>query len=127
MQQPTTQHTDVSEHSRNLVTHHLESFKINDLNALMSDYTEQSVFITQQKTYVGLSEIRSFFVGLIAHFPPIGTSFTLDHMEVKEELAFIVWHGQTPSLHVPFGSDTFIINEGKIKQQTFVGELNFIK
>jgi hypothetical protein len=39
---------------------------------------------------------------------------------------YLVWKAKTPSLHVPMGSDTFIIKDGKISQQTFVGQLNFI-
>jgi hypothetical protein len=43
---------------------------------------------------------------------------------VNDGLAFITWHAKTPSLDVSLGSDTFIIKDGKISQQTFVGQLN---
>jgi len=41
-------------------------------------------------------------------------------------MVYIVWHAKTPRLEVPIGSDTFVIKDGKIYQQTFVGQLNFI-
>ena len=99
----------------------------NDLPTLMADYTEESLLITQEATYSGLKEIKDFFVGLMSYFPSEQSTFILDKMEIRDELAFIVWHGRTPSLAVPLGSDTFAMKEGKIHRQTFVGELNFLR
>ena len=105
---------------------HLNSFLDNNLEALLSDYTNESVLITQAATYSGPEEIRAFFVGLSMHFPQQKSNFVLDKVVANNDLVYIVWHAKTPSLQVPIGSDTFIIKDGKIYQQTFVGQLNFI-
>ncbi len=118
--------TTQSDVSTNLLMRHLNSFMHNDLQALMSDYTDESVFITQDATYHGLNEIKGFFTNLMIHFPKQESKFELDKMIVKDELGFIVWHANTPSLVVSIGTDTFIIKDGKIFQQTFAGKLNFI-
>lgn len=115
-----------SEVSNKLLKRHLNSFMHNDLHAVMLDYTEESVFITQEATYTGLREIEGFFANLIIHFPEHESKFELDKMIVKDELGFIVWHANTPSLIVSFGTDTFIIKNEKIYQQTSAGQLNFI-
>ncbi len=112
--------------SKDIIMHHLNSFLDNNIEALLSDYTNESVLITQAAIYSSVDEIRDFLVGLNRHFPQKTSNLVLDKMVVKDELVFIVWHAKTPSLMVPIGSDTFIIKDGKIYRQTFVGQLNFI-
>ena len=115
-----------SDVSMNVVMHHLSSFLDNDLEAVMSDYTKESVLITQAATYTGLQEIKAFLAGLMTNFPKQKSSLALDKMVVNDGLVYIVWHAETPSLEVPLGADTFIIKEGNIFRQTFVGQLKFI-
>ena len=59
--------------------HHLESFGAGDLDGLMEDYTEDSVFITPDGAPTGLDSIRGafapFFEGL---FKPGTFDFTMD-------------------------------------------------
>lgn len=119
-------HSLLSKESENVFLNHLQSFASNDLEALMSDYTDASVLITHDKTYSGKKEIRSFFVELMNHFPKENSSFSLDKLVVKDELVFIVWHATTPTLEVLLGTDTLLIKRGKIQQQTFAGQLNFL-
>lgn len=45
-------------------------------------------------------------------------------MVIDNELAFIVWNGDSPVFDVPFATDTFVIVDGKIQKQTFAGVLN---
>ena len=118
--------TTADEISKEVVTHHLNSFLDNNLEAVMSDYTNESVLITRDTPYTGLEEISVFFVGLSMHFPQQKSNLVLDKVVANDDLVYIVWHANTPSLLVPIGSDTFIIKDGKIYQQTFVGQLNFI-
>ena len=118
--------TTHSKDSRNIIMHHLASFQDNNLEAVITDYTNESVLITQEATYNGPAEIKEFFAALMIHFPKQRCSFELDKVVVNNELVYIVWHANTPSLEVPLGTDTFIIKEGKIYQQTFAGQLKFI-
>ncbi len=117
--------TTLSDTSKNIVERHLNSFVNNDLDGVMADYTNESVMITQDATYTGIEEIKVFFVSLNMHFPKQNSSFELGNLVAKDDLVYIVWNAKTPGLHIPIGSDTFIIKEGKISQQTFVGQLNF--
>ncbi|AEW00310.1 hypothetical protein A4D02_23565 [Niastella koreensis] len=112
--------------SEKVLQRHLRSFDRNDLETLMMDYTDQSVLITHDATYAGINEIRAFFVGLMNHFPKGHSTFELVKRVIRDELIFIVWHGTTPSLEVSMGTDTFIIKDGKIHQQTFAGQMKFL-
>jgi ketosteroid isomerase-like protein len=118
--------TTLNDASRNIIMHHLGSFQDNDLEAVISDYTNESVLITQDATYKAPEEIKDFFAALMIHFPKQKSSFELDKVVVNNELVYIVWHANTPSLDVSLGTDTFIIRDGKIYQQTFAGQLKFI-
>ncbi len=106
-----------------LLTHHLGSFQDNDRDALMSDYTEESVLITADATYEGRAGIRGFFSALIPQFPKQTTRFELDKMTVVDDLLFIVWHASTPAVKVTLGTDTLLVKQGKIHRQTFVGQM----
>jgi ketosteroid isomerase-like protein len=114
-----------AEPARTLLAHHLRAFADNDLDAILSDYTDESVLITADATYTGRKQIRGFFAGLIPHFPKEKTRFDLDKMIVDEAVVFIVWHASTPTLNVPLGTDTFVVKDGKIHRQTFAGQLQF--
>jgi len=116
----------IDEISKEVVMRHLNSFIDNNLEVLLSDYTNESVLITQAATYAGPEEISAFFVDFSKHFPKQKSNLELDKVVAKDDMVYIVWHAKTPSLQVPIGSDTFIIKDGKIYQQTFVGQLNYI-
>jgi predicted SnoaL-like aldol condensation-catalyzing enzyme len=113
--------------SKNIIMHHLSSFQNNNLEAVIADYTDESVLITQDATYKGPEEIRGFFTALMIHFPKQKSGFELDKFVVNNELVYIVWHANTPSLEVFLGTDTFIIRDDKIYQQTFAGHMKFIQ
>jgi ketosteroid isomerase-like protein len=121
-----TKATSLNDASRNIIMHHLGSFQDNDLEAVIADYTNESVLITQDATYKGPEEIKGFFAALMIYFPKQQSGFELDKIVVNNELVYIVWHATTPSLHVSLGTDTFIVRDGKIYQQTFAGQLKFI-
>lgn len=113
-----------SDTTRQVLEHHLGAFGQNDLEAIISDYTDASIVVTPDSTYKGLEQIRSFFTGLLPSFPTEGTTVEMDKIVVENELAYIIWHTTTPSVEVSFGTDTFIIEGGKIKRQTFAGVMS---
>ena len=113
-----------SEKTKEVIEHHLSAFGQNDLQGVLSDYTDESIILTPDATIKGLAEIEPFFAGLFEGFPTDGTDFSLDKMTVENEIAYIIWHATTPSLDVPFGTDTFVVEDGKIVRQTFAGVIN---
>ncbi len=113
-----------SDKTKEVLERHLNAFVQNDLEAIVADYTDESIIMTPDSTYKGLEQISAFFSGLLPSFPTEGTSLEVDKMVIENELAYIIWHAATPTLEIPFGTDTFIVEEGKIQRQTFAGVIN---
>jgi hypothetical protein len=111
--------------SMEIILHHLSSFRENDLESLLADYTNESVLITREATYEGVKEIRGFFTELAVHFPKGKSGFELDKIVSHNDMVYIVWHADTPSLLVSLGTDTFVVKDGKISQQTFAGQMEY--
>jgi hypothetical protein len=109
------------EKTKEVLDHHWNAFQQHDMEGTMADYTEESVLITPDATYKGLSEIRVNFEKAFAAFPKDSTTMTLDKSIVVNDVAFILWKAKTPAFELPFGTDTFIVQDGKIVRQTYAG------
>ena len=109
------------EKTKEVLDHHWIAFQANDLEETMKDYTAESVLITPNATYRGLDEIRNNFVTAFKLFPKDSTSFTLDKSIVVNDVGYILWKSKTPTFNLTYGTDTFIIRNGKIVRQTYAG------
>lgn len=96
--------------------HHLSAFA-QGIDAIMQDYSEKSVVITPDATYRGLDEIRAFFTAFVESLPEgLWDAFTIKRQEVVGEVAYILWEANP---WFPLGTDTFVVQNGKIAYQTF--------
>jgi hypothetical protein len=109
--------------TRKVFDHHFQTFKDNDLEGVMADYTEESVLITPDQTFKGLAEIRQNFVNAFNALPREGTTFTVDKTVISGDVAYFVWRATTPTLVFKYATDTFIIKGGKIVSQTYAGDV----
>jgi hypothetical protein len=107
--------------TKEVLDHHWVAFKANDLEETMKDYTEESVLITPNATYNGLEEIRNNFISAFKLFPKDSSTFTLDKSIVVKDVGYILWKSKTPAFNLSYGTDTFIIRDGKIVRQTYAG------
>ena len=107
--------------TESVLGHHLQSAMAKDIEAVLSDYTEDSVLVTQDATFTGLAEMRTFFEGFFASLTPeLLAVFELDKQEVNGEMAYIVWHAGDV---IPLGTDTFIVQNDKIRYQTMAAHM----
>lgn len=104
-----------------VLQHHWDAFKGNDLEGTMADYTEESVLITPDKTYRGLDEIRANFIAAFKAFPKDSSTLTLNKTVVNQDVGYILWGAATPTFQLVYATDTFIIQNGKIIRQTYAG------
>jgi len=100
-----------------VLQNHLRAAKVG-VDALLADYTEQSVMITQDATYRGIEEIRRFFTGLLEALPPgfFDGMMRINREEIVGEVGYIFWNGEPI---VSQATDTFVVRDGKILLQTF--------
>jgi hypothetical protein len=61
---------DVSAASKAVWDGHLQKAMSKDLDAVMTDFTDQSAIVTPDKVYVGTAEIRGFLGNVIKGFTP---------------------------------------------------------
>lgn len=109
--------------TENVLENHLDAFVEQDLEAIMEDYVEDSVIITNMGIHDGLDEIEGLFEELFEDFSQSGSEIELEQREIEDEVAYIVWQGETPDNEYAFATDTFLVRDGAIVTQTFAGEI----
>ncbi len=109
--------------TKEVLEHHFQAFKQNDLDAVMADYTEESVMVTPDRTATGLTGIRENFTGAFQVLPTNGTTITPIKTVIAKDVAYVIWKATTPTLEFKYATDTFIIQDGKIVRQTYAGDV----
>jgi len=104
--------------TESIVRNHLEAFiKQKGVAAIVADYSEDACFLTERMIYRGREEIQGFFENFIASLPAGAIDhFTLRSLQADRNVAYITWSAGSD---LPLGTDTFVVNNGKIVSQTF--------
>jgi hypothetical protein len=91
------------------------------VDAVMQDYTDQSVLVTHDATYRGLEEIRGFFSTLFRELPAgFFDEMKMIRQEIVGDTAYILWERKPI---ISRATDTFVMRDGKILFQTFTAAL----
>jgi ketosteroid isomerase-like protein len=99
--------------------HHLHSFGERDVDAILEDYTEDSMIIIPNAVIRGLDQIKDFFTNLTTKVLPPGCDFELLEKVAEDNIGYIVWHAESDGFKIPYASDTFVFDEDdKILVQT---------
>lgn len=106
-----------------VVNHHFTGFGMRDVDVIMEDYTEESILVTPDGSFIGLEEIETYYKNLLPNFPIDDTTLDIDILTVQEEIGYVVWHAETSDIDVPLGTDTFVVQDGMIMRQTFVAQI----
>jgi ketosteroid isomerase-like protein len=110
--------------TRQVLEHHLGALAAGNLDAILGDYTDDSRLIGPDGVVKGRQAIRAFFAsGLDSLFKPGTYEFTMDTTQVADDIAYIVWHANCAAADIVFGTDTFLIRDGKIVVQTFAAKI----
>ena len=106
----------MSDSTQAVLDHHFGSIIATDVDAMMEDFTDNSVLFTQDATVRGRAELRSFFTEFAKLLTPeFMADFKLSKQEVHDDVAYITW---SVGDAIPMGTDTFVITDGKIRVQT---------
>ena len=98
------------------LSHHLQAFG-EGIDAIMLDYTPESVLFTPDGPLRGLESIRSFFEAFLRSSPPeLIQALTLIRQDIQGELAYIMWKAEP---YIPLATDTFVVRNGRIIAQSF--------
>ncbi len=125
-----TAHVATTAHNHNTATitkkvlgQHLKVFVEGNVAAIMANYAADAVFITPAGALRGRDQIRPVFEGLVAEFGKPGTSFEMIQQVIDGNLAYIVWKAETADNVYEIGTDTFVVRNGKIVQQTLAAKI----
>ncbi len=102
-----------TDETKAVLDHHNATLEAGDVDGIMEDYTEDSVFISNLGGVAkGLEAIRGVFAMSAGKMPDV--EFGVEH--VDGEIAFVTWKAEG----IPLGTDTFVVRDGKIVAQTVV-------
>ena len=96
--------------------HHINALLGGDMVALLADYADDAVLLTMEGASVGKDAIQGFFVNALSAMPNGKLSMT-GHM-VHGDYVLTTWTGDSDVATVPYGVDTFLIRDDKIRLQT---------
>ena len=98
------------------LAHHLQALG-EGIDAILSDYTEESVLFTPNGPLHGLAAIRASFESFIKNSPPeLVQAIKVLRQDIAGEVAYIVWEAKP---FITRATDTFVIRNGKIVTQTY--------
>jgi ketosteroid isomerase-like protein len=109
--------------TRNVLDHHLQCFGAGDLNGILSDYAQGAVLFTPHGPLRGADAIRPLFQAMIAEFGKPGAVFKMKQQSVEGDYAYILWTAETADNVYEVGTDTFVVQDGKIVVQSFTGKI----
>ena len=105
-----------------ILNHHLFAFIETDVNEIMKDFTEASELLTPDGALKGLDAIRSFFEETFKIVPK-GSTLEIKQQIIRDNIAYIVWSGESSFVSIPLGADTFIIENDKIAFQVVAAQI----
>jgi len=108
--------------TKEILDHHLSAFIDADVEEIMKGYSERSELLTPQGPVSGLPAIRSFFEEVFKIVPK-GSTLDLKQEIIRDNIAYIVWAGESALVSIPMGADTFIMDGDKIIYQILAAHI----
>ena len=109
--------------TKDVVGRHLEFFGKGDLKGILSDYAPNAVLLTPDGPLRGADAIRPLFEAIVAEFGKPGATFSMKQQSVEGDCAYILWTAETADNVYELGTDTFVVQDGKIVAQSFTGKI----
>ena len=99
-----------------VLQHHMDCALAGDSQGVLSDYTEDSIIIMPTGTFRGVEGYQEA-MGQLSHLftEENRSKMNMVRKEVQGDVAYLAW---TMGDVIPFGTDTFVVRNGKIATQT---------
>ena len=114
--------TSLQTKTEEILIHHVSAFMETDVDEIMKDFTETSEVLTPQGALKGLNVIRSFFEETFKIVPK-GSTLEVKQQIIRDNIAYIVWSGESSFVSIPLGTDTFIMENDKIAFQILAAQI----
>jgi len=101
-----------------IFAHHLEAFGAGDLDEILVDYTPDTLMIYGDRIWRGLDGARDFFSLWLSEWIPAGSRFDVIDQHTVDSVVYLTWTAESEKYVFDFGTDTFVMRDGKVLQQT---------
>jgi hypothetical protein len=99
-----------------IMAHHGEALGAEDLDDIVSDYSEDAIFITPDGILRGREGVRQGFVQLLSDLP--GARWELPTRLFADDVMLLEWKAESDNVKADDGIDTFVFQDGLIRVQT---------
>ena len=96
--------------------HHAEVLIAGDIDGIVSDYSDDAVFITPDGVRRGKEGVREGFEKLLSDLP--SAEWQVPTQIFEGDLLLIEWNAKSASTRADDGIDTFVFRDGLIRAQT---------
>jgi hypothetical protein len=96
--------------------HHGEAMTAGDLDAIVSDYSEDALFITSDGARRGRDGVRQAFLKLFEDMPD--ATVDMGSQIFADDILLFEWKADCENVRVEDGSDTLVFRDGLIRVQT---------
>lgn len=106
-----------------VVKRHIDALLSRDLDRILEDYAEDAFFLSNMApgAICGRTALRAFWTQALQIFTPAVLScLEFKQQQIEKDVAYLLWSAGPV---IPFGSDTFIVRDGKIAAQTGTAQL----
>jgi SnoaL-like domain len=96
--------------------HHAEALGAEDIDAIVSDYADDAIFMTPDGVLRGKDGVRGAFEKLTSEVP--GARWELPTQLYEDDILLLEWKATSSESNVEDGIDTFVFRDGLIRVQT---------
>ncbi len=96
--------------------HHAEALDAEDLEGIVSDYTDDALLITPEGAARGKDGVRQGFTKLLDDLP--GATWDLPTQIYEDDILLLEWKADSEAARVEDGIDTFVFRDGMVRVQT---------
>jgi hypothetical protein len=96
--------------------HHAEALGAEDIDAIVSDYADDAIFMTPEGVPRGKDGVRRAFERLTSQVP--GARSELPTQGYEDDILLLEWTATSSASKVEDGIDTFVFRDGLIRVQT---------
>jgi SnoaL-like domain len=114
--EPRTEEKQVARTPQEVFQHHAEALGAEDIDAIVSDYADDAIFITPEGVLRGKDGVRGAFDKLTSQLP--GARWELPTQLYEDDILLLEWKATSSESKVEDGIDTFVFRDGLIRVQT---------
>ena len=96
--------------------HHAEALVAGDLDAVLADYADDSLYITPSGEHRGLDAIRQAYVAFLAELPD--AELAVPRVIFEGDVLYVEWTAEAPTVRVTNGTDTLVFSADGIRVHT---------